>query len=270
MKRVGAGAVGLLLLAASSAAKTPPATPPGPLPEVAFEQRLGETLPLDGRWTDSEGRTSTLSELFHGRPAVLAFVYYDCPMLCGMTLAGLAKSLKPVDLEPGKDFEVLIVSFDPSETPTQAAERKDQTLSQYGRRDTAAGWHFLTGDAPTIEAITSAAGFQYSRDEKTGDWAHAAGLLVLTPEGEISKTFFGIEYPSRDVRLGLVEAGEGTIGTVVDQVLLLCYHYDPVSGKYSFATLTAIRVGGILTLAALVGFAWISIRKERGGAAKDS
>lgn len=266
----------LLLLAAAPALATsppadaPPATPPGPLPEVAFEQRLGERVPLEGHWTDSEGRTTTLAEILDGRPAVLALVYYHCPMLCGMTLAGLAGSLKPVDLEPGRDFEVVVVSFDPSETPAQAAERKEQTLSRYGRRDTASGWHFLTGDAASIEALTSAAGFRYSKVEETGDWAHAAGLLVLTPEGEIAKTFFGIEYPSRDLRLGLVDAASGTIGTLVDQVLLLCYHYDPVSGKYSFATLTAIRIGGVLTLAALVGFAWISIRKERGGAAKGS
>lgn len=269
-RRLPTAAIGLLVAAAPLAAKTPPATPPGPLPEVAFEQRLGESLPLDGRWTDAEGRTSNLGAILDGRPALLAFVYYDCPMLCGMTLAGLAKSLKPVDLEPGRDFEVVVLSFDPSETPEQAAERKEQTLAQYGRRDTAPGWHFLTGDAAAIEAITSAAGFKYTRDEKTGDWAHAAGLLVLTPEGEISKTFFGIEYPSRDLRLGLVDAGKGSIGGLVDQVLLLCYHYDPVTGKYSFATLTAIRIGGILTLAALVGFAWISIRRERGEAAKGS
>lgn len=262
--------IALLLAAAPALAMEQPARSPGPLPEVAFEQRLGESLPLDGRWTDAEGRTATLDRFLNGRPALLAFVYYDCPMLCGMTLSGLAGSLKPVDLEPGRDFDVVVVSFDPAETPQQAAERKEQALSQYGRRDTADGWHFLTGDETAIEALTSAAGFRFSRVEETGEWAHAAGLLVLTPDGRIARTFSGIEYPSRDVRLGLVEAGEGTVGSLVDQVLLLCFKYDPATGRYSFATLTAVRIGGILTLAALVAFAWISIRRERGGAATSS
>lgn len=263
-------AVAILLAAAPALATAPPAGSAGPLPEVGFDQRLGEELPLDTSWTDAEGRTASLGALLDGRPALLAFVYYDCPMLCGMTLAGLATALKPLDLEPGRDFEVLVVSIDPAETPALAAGRKEQTLSQYGRPDSAAGWHFLTGDEDDIRALTSAAGFRYSRVEETGEWAHAAGLLVVTPAGRIARTFFGIEYPSRDVRLGLVEAGEGTIGSFVDQVLLLCYRYDPATGKYSFAALTAIRIGGVLTLAALVAFAWASIRRERGGTAKSS
>lgn len=260
--------IAILLAAAPALATAPPAGSAGPLPEVGFDQRLGEHLPLDARWTDAEGRAATLEQTLAGRPALLAFVYYDCPMLCGMTLAGLASALKPLDLEPGRDFEVVVVSIDPAEGPPQAAERKEQALAQYGRPDTAGGWHFLTGDAAGIRALTSAAGFRYSRIEETGEWAHAAGLLVVTPEGRIARTFFGIEYPPRDVRLGLVEAGRGTIGSLVDQVLLLCYRYDPATGKYSFAALTAIRIGGVLTLAALFAFAWASIRRERGGTAK--
>jgi protein SCO1/2 len=254
------------LLLSTAPATAQPAMPSAGLPEVGFEQRLGAQLPVQTPWQDAEGRSSTLAELLDGRPAVLAFVYYDCPMLCGMTLSGLAGALKPVDLEPGRDFEVVVISFDAAETPAQAAERREQALAQYGRRETAAGWHFLTGDEAAIRALTSAAGFRFSAVEETGEWAHAAGLLVLTPEGRIAKTFFGIEYPSRDVRLALIEASEEAIGSLVDQVLLLCYRYDPTTGRYSFATLTAVRIGGVLTVVALAAFALISIRRERGSA----
>ena len=235
----------------------------GPLAEVGFEQRLGETLPVDGRFLDETGATISLAEIAAGRPILLAFVYYDCPMLCGMVIQGITRSLKTLDLEPGRDFEVVFVSFDPSEGPQQAAEREAQALELYGRPETAEGWHFLSGDDDAIGALTEAAGFRYAWVEETGEWAHAAGLLLLTPEGRVARVLYGVDYPPRDLRLAVVEAAEGGVGSLIDQVLLFCYHYDPVTGRYSFATMTAVRIGGILTLAGLGAFAFVSIRRER-------
>ena len=227
---------------------------PEALREVGFDQHLDEHVPLDVRLRDESGREVRLGDYFGDKPVILSLAYYSCPMLCGLHLQGLASSLKPLQFSAGKDFTVLTVSFDPRDTPERATEKKKDSLSRYDRKGAEDGWHFLTGDAEQIAALTRAVGFRYQYDEKRGEFAHPAGLVLLTSDGRISRYFFGIEYSSRDLRLGLVETAQGKIGTVIDQVLLFCFHYDPAMGRYSAVTLNAVRAGGVLTILGLVAF----------------
>ncbi|MDY7091961.1 MAG: SCO family protein [Acidobacteriota bacterium] len=224
---------------------------PPELQGVGFEQRLGESLPLDARFTDESGVAVTLGEYFDDRPVVLALVYYDCPMLCGLVLNGMASSLKAVELTPGEDFEIVVLSIDPGETPEMAMEAKTSTVERYGKADTAGGWHFLTGEEEEIRRVADAAGFTYRYDSRTDLYVHAGGLLLATADGRAARYFYGVEYPPRDVRLGLVEASDNRIGSPVDRVLLFCFQYDPSTGKYSAAVLNLIRAGGFLTLLVL-------------------
>ncbi len=234
---------------------------PGPLTEVGFDQRLGEPLPLELEFTDAAGEPVVLGELFGERPVILAPVYYTCPMLCGMVLNGLVTSLKAVPFEAGSDYQVVAFSFDPSDTPEQAMARKENAVARYGGDGD--GFHFLVGDAEAVGALSEAIGFRYAYDEASGEFAHAAGLVVATPEGVIARQFYGVEYPPRHVRLGLVEAAEGRIGGLVDQVLLYCFHYDPASGRYSAITLNLVRLGGALTVAALALLVLGMLYRER-------
>jgi protein SCO1/2 len=259
-------AAAIALLAAGQVAGPVGAQPndlPEPLSRVAFDQRLGAELPLAVPFTDSSGAARALGDFFGERPVVLALVYYDCPMLCGLVLEGLARSLKAVDLEPGRDFEVVVASFDPTNTREQAAARKTETLARYGHPETAAGWHFLTGEPEAIRALADAVGFRYTEVAGTAEYAHAAGIVLATADGRVARYLYGIDYPARDLRLGLVEAGAGAIGSLIDQALLFCYHYDPATGRYSFAALNAVRAGGLLTLAALVTYMVVHLRRER-------
>ncbi len=212
---------------------SPPANvrPPS-LKNVGIEQHLNGQIPSALTFRDETGKAVRLGEYFGRKPMILNLVYYQCPMLCGEVLSGLESALRVLNFDVGKEFDVLTVSFDPKETPEMAAAKKARYLKSYGRRGAAQGWHFLTGPAASIDALTQAAGFQYQYDPKSGQFAHATALMVLTPEGKIAQYYYGVEFAPEDLRLGLIQASENKIGTVVDQVLLYCYHYDPNTGKY--------------------------------------
>ncbi len=236
---------------------------PKPLAEVGFEQRLGAPLPLAVELVDEGGAPVALGDLLGERPAIFAPVYYDCPMLCTLTLNGLVHSLRALAFEPGRDFDVVVVSFDPRETPEQAAAAKATWVGRYGGGSEGEGWHFLTGDAEAIAALTDAIGFRFSYDEEAEEFAHAAGIVVATPDGRVARYFYGIEFAPRDLRLGLVEAAGGAIGSPVDQVLLYCFRYDPATGRYSAVAMNLVRAGGALTVAAIALFLVASRRRER-------
>ena len=230
------------------------------LRDVGVDPHLGAPLPLDLAFRDESGQRVALRDYFEGgRPVLLSLVYFGCPMLCGQSLNGLAGSLKAVSFTPGKEFTVLVVSFDPRDTPTVASGRKAVVLSRYGRLDTAAGWHFLTGDQAAIDGLTRAVGLRYTFDAASGQFAHVPLAVVTTPAGAISRYFYGIQPAPRDLRLGLVEASANRIGSAVDQLLLFCFHYDPTTGKYGKLAMGAVRAGGALTviaLGALLALAW--------------
>ena len=250
-------APGLRPAPASPASQTPPA-----LQQVRFDQKLDGKLPLDARFRDESGRDVALGEYFGRKPVVLAFVYYECPMLCTQILNGLVSGLGVLELSAGKEFDVVAISFDARETPVMAAAKKAVYLDTYRRPDAQQGWHFLTGDETNIRRVTDAAGFQFNWDEATQQFAHASGVIVVTPDGRLARYLFGIEYPPRDLKFALMESSEGRIGSVVDQVLLYCYHYEPATGTYSLAAMTAVRVGGVVTVALLLGFIGMSLRRD--------
>ena len=237
----------------------PPALPAA-LQGVNIEQRLNQQVPLNLVFRDEFGRSMPLSTYFSGhKPVLLALVYYTCPMLCNMVLNGMESSLKAVSFDPGRDFEVVAVSFDPRDTPEIAARKKANYLQRYRRPDTVNGWHFLTGEEASIRALTSAVGFRYKFDQATGQFAHASAIMILTPQGKLSRYFYGVEYAPRDIRLGLVEASQNKIGTPVDQVLLFCYHYDPATGKYGAIAMNMVRFAGgsfVLVLSIFLLLAW--------------
>ena len=235
---------------------------PGALQGVGIDQRLDRQLPLDLMFKDEAGRDVALSSFFRtGKPVVLALVYYRCPMLCTQILSGLGSSLKAMTLNPGQDFEVVSVSFDPADTPETAAARKQTYLKRYNRPNTANGFHFLTGTEESIKALTSAVGFRYRYDPATDQFAHASGIMIATPEGRLSRYFYGVEYAPRDVRLGLVEASANKIGSPVDQVLLFCFHYDPATGKYGAVAINLLRISGAAFV--LIGGAFLLVMLKR-------
>ena len=268
--------LGLLLapavrLNASGAPGSPPPEaplPPPPIKDVGFDQKLGEAIPLDLVFRDEAGQSVRLSRYFGKRPVVLSLVYFNCPMLCGMTTDGLVRSVRALRFDAGTDYEILSVSFDPRETAEMASEKKRTVMAQYGRKSGPEGWHFLTGDAASVQALTSAVGFRYVWDAEQKQFAHATGIAVLTPQGRIARYFFGIEYPAKDLRLALVEASEERIGNVVDQLLLLCFHYDPKAGRYTATVRNLVRGGAAITLLLLAGFVTVMLRRERAGAAR--
>jgi protein SCO1/2 len=221
------------------------------LKEVGIDQKLNSSIPLDLVFRDEAGNAVKLSQFFGQGPVVLSLVYYDCPMLCTQVLNALDRSFKDVPMDIGKDFGVVTVSIDPSETPKLASAKRDLYAGIYGRPGGAAGWHFLTGEQSQIRQLADAVGFRYAYDADSKQFAHASAVMVLTPNGKISRYFYGIQYPSRDMRLGLVEASEGKIGSPVDQVLLFCYHYDPVTGKYGLLISRVIKASGLLTVLAI-------------------
>ena len=236
---------------------------PAQLKDVTFQQRLNETLPLDATFRDENGRTVTLGDYFGRKPVVLAFVYLQCPMLCTQVMNGISSSLKAVPFTPGKDFDVVLISFDPRDTPAVAAEKKRAHMEYWGAGQTAGAWHFLTGDEPNIARVTSAAGFTYKWDEPTGQFAHVSGVLVVTPDGRLSRYFYGVEYSPKELRMALVESGEGKIGSAIDQLLLYCYHYDPAAGQYGVVVMNLVRLGGVVTVAMIVGFILLMWRSDR-------
>jgi len=231
---------------------SPPANvrPPG-LKNVGIEQHLDEQIPPDLAFRDETGKPVRLGDYFGKRPVILNLVYYQCPMLCGEVLSGLESALRVLKFDVGKEFDVLTVSFDPRETPDMATKKKAEFLKRYGRPGAADGWHFLTGPQESIDGLTKAAGFQYQYDPKTGQFAHATAIAILTPEGKIAQYYYGVEYAPKDLRLGLIQASQNKIGTLADQVLLYCYHYDPTTGKYGAIIARVLQLSGLATVLAL-------------------
>ncbi len=249
----------VLLLAASAWGQgmtrgimAPPSNvrPPG-LQNVGIEQHLNEQIPPNLTFHDETSRAVRLGDYFGKRPMILNLVYYQCPMLCGEVLSGLESALRVLKFDVGKEFDVLTVSFDPRDTAEMASAKKADYLKRYGRPGAAAGWHFLTGPQESIDALSKAAGFQYQYDARTGQFAHATAIMVLTPEGKIAQYYYGVEYAPKDLRLGLVQASESKIGSVVDQVLLYCYHYDPATGKYGAIISRVLQLSAAATILAL-------------------
>jgi protein SCO1 len=235
---------------------------PEALEDVTFHQRLNEQLPLDATFRDESGRAVALGDYFgRERPVILAFVYYSCPMLCIQVMNGISSSLRALSFEAGKDFDVVLVSFDTRDTPATALEKKRTHLAYWAAEDTADGWHLLTGDATTIRRVASAAGFTYKWDEQTQQFAHVSGVLVATPDGRLSRYFYGIEYSPRDLRLALVESSAGHIGSPVDELLLYCFHYDPLSGRYGVVIMNLLRIGGVITMAAILAVMFLTRRR---------
>ncbi len=242
----------------------PSSKKPDVLTKVGIEQRLNQQVPLDVAFRDETGRAVRLGDYFGQKPVILALVYYQCPMLCTQTLNGLTSALSVLKFDIGKEFNVVTVSFDPREKPELAAAKKRTYVNRYGRPEAARGWHFLTGDQASIDALTKAVGFNYAWDEQTQQFAHATGITVLTPQGRLAQYYYGVEYSPKDLRLGLVEASANKIGTTVDQILLYCYHYDPATGKYGAAVTNVLRIAGVVTIVVLGGFMFILFRKDLG------
>ena len=244
---------------------SPPANvrPPG-LKNVGIEQHLDEQIPPELTFRDETGRSVRLGDYFRKKPVILNLVYYRCPMLCGEVLSGLESALRVLKFDVGKEFDVLTVSFDPRETPAMATKKKAEFLKRYGRPIAADGWHFLTGPQISIDALTKAAGFQYQYDPKTSQFAHSTAIMVLTPEGKIAQYYYGVEYAPKDLRLGLIQASENKIGTLADQVLLYCYHYDPATGKYGAIIARVLQLSGLATVLLLGVLMTVLIRHGRG------
>ena len=225
-------------------------------------------MPMDVEFKDEDGKTVKLGSYFNtGRPVIIAFVYYECPMLCNQVLNGLSGALKGITFDAGKDFDVVAISFDARENdkPDLAKNKKASYVERYGRGGAEKGWHFLTGTQESIEKATAAAGFSFKWDEKSGQFAHAAGVMIATPEGKLSRYLYGIDYSPKDIKFGIMESNEGKVGTAAEQLLLYCYHYDPSTGKYGLAILRVMRVGGVLTLAVmgLMGFVFWRRNKRK-------
>ncbi len=263
MKTRIAIAIATLLIASAALAENS-ATPPQLPGKVSIEQNLNAQLPLDTMFRDETGKVVRLRDYVDGsKPHLLVFMYYRCPMLCSMVMGGVVNTFTELKFAAGKEYDVTTTSIDPRDTPQTAAAKKDHYLKRYGRLDTGAGWHFLTGTESCIRRVADVAGFHYAYDPRLDQFAHGTALMGLTPGGKLSRYLYGFLYKPRDVRLALVEASAGKIGNVTDAVLLLCYHYDPVTGKYSRAAMTFIRAGGVATVAVLGGFIFIMIRRER-------
>ena len=250
---IGVAAIltGLFLIQASAEAQFPIqniGVRPDLLKDVGIDQKLNDSVPLDLTFRDESGQTATLRQYFGGKPVILSLVYYNCPMLCTQVLNGLERSLKDVPMDVGKQFNVLTISIDPTERPVLASAKKALYTGLYGRPGVVDGWHFLTGDEAQIKQLASAVGFRYAYDPDTKQFAHASAIMMLTPEGKISRYLYGIQYSSRDLLLGLVDASNGKIGTMADQILLFCYHYDPATGKYSLLISRVLKAAAAFTM----------------------
>ena len=262
-------AIPLMLLACGAILQAQIYAPPQPtqlsssplLKKVGITQKMGAQVPLDLEFNDESGQLVKLRQYF-GKPVILALVYYQCPSLCNMVLNGLVRSVKSLTLNAGEDYDVVAVSFDPRETSEMARAKKETYLKEYNRPGAEKGWHFLTGDEAASKALADSVGFRFVYDTMTNQYAHGSGIILLTPEGRTTRYFFGIDYPVRDVRLGLVEASNDRIGSAVDQVELYCFHYDPATGKYGLVIMNVLRLGGLLTLGALAAFMIVMFRRD--------
>lgn len=251
-------------------------TAPAP-PDVGIDQKLDSQVPLDLTFTDESGKPVKLKDLMAGKPTVLALVYYECPMLCGEVMQGMLEAFNQLDFTIGDQYEVLTISFNPRETHELAATKKKNMLAAYKKPEAAPGWHFLTGDEENINKLAEAVGFRYQYLPSADQYAHGSGIMILTPEGKVSRYFYGIEYPERDLRFGLIEASQEHIGTLADELLLLCYHYDPSSGTYGLLIMNTLRLAGaatVLAIGLLVGGLMLyerrKKRREDEGAVHDS
>lgn len=270
--RFGAGVLAVAMtVTAASAQKLPNVPTPGEaastqaalLQEIKFDQKLDAQVPLDLLFRDETGRAVPLSAYFGKRPVILALVYYECPMLCSQVLSGLTSALDVLQFNVGKEFDVVAVSFNPKEGPGLAQGKRQSTIERYKRPGTEQGWHFLTGPPESIAQLTDAVGFKYAWDETTKQYAHAAGVVVLTPQGKVSKYFFGIEYAPRDLKFGLIQAADNKIGSPVEKLLLYCYHYDPATGTYGVVAMTAVRIAGGLTILGMAAFWFVMWRRGK-------
>jgi protein SCO1 len=239
---------------------------PQVLQKVGVAQHLNQQLPLDAAFVDESGKPVKLGDYFGKHPAILALVYYTCPLLCSEEMDGLTSSLEMVKLTPGKDFDVVIVSIDPSDSPEQAAKSKALYVKRYGRPETAGGWHFLTGQRPAIDALTNAVGFGYVRvpgpDGKLSQFAHASSIEIVTPEGKLAQYYLGVEYSPKDMLLGLIDASGNKIGSPVANILTYCYHYDPQTNRHSLIIARVVQLGGMITVAGLGGFMFLMFRRD--------
>jgi protein SCO1/2 len=260
----GTVAVAQPMMPSASQAEIRRPAPADIVQKVGVDQKLDGQVPLDATFRDESGREVRLGEYFgHGKAVVLTPVYYECPMLCTMTLNGILQAFRPLNLTIGKDFEVVTVSFDPRETPALAAKKKMTYVGQYKRDGAQAGWHFLTGDEANVRRLMDAIGFRYTFDPGTQQYAHASCIMVLTPEGRISRYFYGLEYSTRDLKWGLVEASQNHYGSRAAAVVLLCYHYDASTGRYSLAITKTLRLAGVLTVLGIGGYVGLSLVRER-------
>ena len=260
----------LLLTITRAVAQVPPppkpiAPPPRILKDIGIEQKLNAQVPGDLVFKDEQGKEVRLADYYGKKPIVLTLVYYECPMLCTMVLNDLVRGMRGIGtLDLGKDYEIVTVSFDPRETSKLAAAKKKQYINEYGRLSAADGWHFLTGEQSQISKLAQTVGFHYVWDDHTNTWAHASGIIVLTPTGKVSRYFYGIDYAPSDLKLSLLEAGKETISPkVTDRILLYCFHYDPRSGKYGLLVTRLIQAGGVLTMLLLGGFIGLNLMRER-------
>jgi protein SCO1/2 len=233
------------------------------LSKVGITQNLNAQIPPDLTFRDEAGNSVRIGEFFGKKPIVLSLVYFDCPALCTEVLNGELRTMKAIALDLGKDFDAVTVSFEPADTPALAKAKRDVYIGQYGRPDATDHWHFLTGEQPSIDALTNIVGFRYAYDSSIRQYAHAAAILILTPQGRIDRYFYGVQYPARDVRLGLIEASEGKIGSLTDQALLYCYQYDPMTGTYGVVVMNVLRAGGGLTVLLLGIFMAVMFLRER-------
>jgi protein SCO1/2 len=240
-----------------------PTPPPNIMTDVGIDQRLNEQIPLDLSFRDEKGDTVKLADYFHSKPVIVSLVYYRCPMLCTQVLNGMVETFKTLKFTAGKEFEIVTVSIDPSEQPDLAADKKEQYVEEYGREGVAQGWHFLTGDQSSIAQLAKAVGYRYVYDPNSKQFAHGAGIMVATPRGKLASYLYGIEYGARDLRFALMEAAQERIGSPVDRILLLCYHYDPTTGKYGIVVTNLLKGSGILAVLILGGYMLINFLRDR-------
>jgi protein SCO1/2 len=247
-------------------AQQPASAQPALLRGVGITQQMNHQVPANLAFRDEAGKPVLLGDYFGKKPIVLSLVYFSCPSMCTEVLNGELRALQNIPLDLGKDYEAVTVSFDPKDSPAEAAVKKRIYAGLYGRPGASAHWHFLTGDQKSIAALTDAVGFRYTYDQPSGQFAHATAIMVLTPQGQVARYFYGVQYPSRDVRLGLVDASQGKIGSPTDAALLFCYHYDPLTGKYGLIVANVLRIAGGLTVLVLGVFLWLMFRRERHAA----
>jgi protein SCO1/2 len=236
---------------------------PSILDQVGIDQRLNQQIPLELEFIDENGQPVHLQQYFGEKPVVLTLVYYQCPMLCSQVLNGLTSSLNVLKFNVGREFNVVTVSFDPRDTPATASDTKKRFLQRYRRPGSEQGWHFLTGKKDQIDALAQAVGFRYAWDPEIQQYAHASGIMLLTPDGHVAQYYYGIEYAPRDLKLGIIQTSQGKIGSLVDQMLLYCYHYDPSRGKYGAAIFNILRISALASVLVLGGFMFLMFRRDR-------